>query len=94
MSAQALAETSVARRDEQDSPSLTLGLNAALYQLMRQRHLTIKDHKNAADRLFKKHCIEDGVPPATAHIYYLGLKLGGKPSTDPKNERKIQTATA
>ena len=64
----------------------------ALYQLMRQRHLTIKDHKNAADRLFKKHCIEDGVPSTTAQIYYLGLKLGGKPSADPKNERKTHVA--
>jgi hypothetical protein len=71
-----------------------LGLNDALYQLMRQRHLTIKDHKNAADRLFKKHCIEDGVPSASAHVYYLGLKLGEKPSTASKNERKIHPAPA
>ena len=31
----------------------------ALYQLMRLRKLTIKDHKEKADRLFKKICIED-----------------------------------
>ncbi len=64
----------------------------ALYQLMRHRKLTAKQHKDKADKLFKKLCIEDGVPHATAHIYYLGLKLGGKPSTDPKNMKKVHRA--
>ena len=64
----------------------------ALYQLMRLRKLTIKDHKEKADRLFKRICIEDGVSPATAHIYYIGLKLGGKPSADPKNRRPVRRA--
>jgi len=64
----------------------------ALYQLMRNRHLTAKQHKDKADKLFKKICIQDGVPRVTAQIYYLGLKLGGKPSTDPKNKKKVQRA--
>ncbi len=64
----------------------------ALYQLMRNRHLTAKAHKDKADKLFKKICIEDGVRRATAHIYYLGLKLGGKPHTDPKNRKKVHRA--
>ena len=64
----------------------------ALYQLMRLRKLTIKDHKEKADRLFKKICIEDGVSRAVAHAYYVGLKLGGKPSADPKNKRPIKRA--
>lgn len=64
----------------------------ALYQLMRQRHLSARAHKDKADRLFKKICIQDGVPSATAKIYYLGLKLGGKPATDPKNQKKVLRA--
>lgn len=27
-----------------------------------------------------------------AHIYYLGLKLGAKPSTDPKDGKPVHTA--
>ncbi|MBT6275499.1 MAG: DUF1353 domain-containing protein [Chromatiales bacterium] len=64
----------------------------ALYQLMRSRKLTIKEHKEKADKLFKKICIEDGVPKVTAEIYYLGLKLGGKPTADPKNKKKVHRA--
>ncbi|GMQ83853.1 MAG: hypothetical protein BMS9Abin06_0597 [Gammaproteobacteria bacterium] len=64
----------------------------ALYQLMRNKYLTAKQYKDKADKLFKKICIEDGVPRITAQIYYLGLKLGGKPSTDPKNKKKIHRA--
>ena len=64
----------------------------ALYQLMRHKHLKAKEHKDKADKLFKKICIEDGVPPATAKIYYLGLKIGGKPASDPKNKKKVHRA--
>lgn len=64
----------------------------ALYQLMRNKHLTAKQFKDKADKLFKNLCIEDGVHKGTAHIYYLGLKLGGKPSTDPKNTKKVRIA--
>jgi len=64
----------------------------AFYQLMRLRKLTIRGYKDRADRLFKSICIEDGVPKTTAHIYYLGLKLGGKPATDPKSERIVKRA--
>ena len=64
----------------------------ALYQLMRQKHLSAKKHKNRADKIFKKICIRDGVSRTKAHIYYLGLKLGGKPATDPKNVKKVKRA--
>ena len=64
----------------------------ALYQLMRYKHLKAKEHKDKADKLFKKICIEDGVPPVTAKIYYLGLKIGGKPASDPKNKKKVHRA--
>jgi len=64
----------------------------ALYQIMRHKHLKAKEHKDKADKLFKKICIEDGVPPVTAKIYYLGLKMGGKPASDPKNKKKVHRA--
>ena len=64
----------------------------ALYQLMRNKKLTAKAHKVKADKLFRKICIEDGVPRTTAYIYYLGLRLGGKPATDPKNKKKTHRA--
>lgn len=64
----------------------------AFYQLMRQKRLTQKSNKDKADKLFKKMCIKDGVPSAIAHAYYLGLKVGGKPNTEPKNKKKIHSA--
>ena len=64
----------------------------ALYQLMRHKHISSRQTKDKADRLFKKICIEDGVPRTTAQIYYLGLKMGGKPATDPKNKKKVYRA--
>jgi len=64
----------------------------AFYQLMRHKHLKVKEHKDKADKLFKKMCIQDGVPPITAKIYYYALKLSGKPSTDPKNKKKVKRA--
>ena len=64
----------------------------ALYQLMRHRKLTAKAHKDKADKIFKKICIEDGISKKTAAIYYYGLKIGGKPAADPKNKKDIQKA--
>jgi uncharacterized protein DUF1353 len=67
-------------------------IHDAFYQLMRHRRITAKEYKDKADRLFKNICIDDGVPAATAKIYYIGLKMGGKPSTDPKNKKKVHRA--
>jgi hypothetical protein len=64
----------------------------ALYQLMRLRLLSAKRDKDRADKLFRKLCIRDGVSHPTAEIYYLGLKLGGEPATDPKNAKKVYRA--
>lgn len=64
----------------------------ALYQLMRKKNLSRKEHKDKADKLFRKMCKEDGVPSAVAHIYYEALKKLGKPATDPKNAKKVKRA--
>ncbi|KAA3618533.1 MAG: DUF1353 domain-containing protein [Calditrichaeota bacterium] len=64
----------------------------ALYQLMRKRKLTAKKHKDKADKLFRRICIKDGVLVPVAQVYYQALKALGKPSTDPKNAKKIKKA--
>ena len=64
----------------------------ALYQLMRRRKLAVGKCRDKADKLFASICVEDGVPRRIARAYYLGLKLGGKPSADPKNMKPIKTA--
>jgi len=64
----------------------------ALYQLMRHKKLSAKAYKDNADKIFKNICIKDGVPKKIASAYYYGLKIGGKPSTDPKNKKKIHKA--
>jgi len=64
----------------------------ALYQLMRLKKLSATAHKDRADKIFKNICIKDGIPKKIASAYYLGLKLGGKPATDPKNKKKIHRA--
>ncbi|OBT09497.1 hypothetical protein A9264_14780 [Vibrio sp. UCD-FRSSP16_10] len=58
----------------------------AFYQLLRCGKLTA-DNKDNIDLLFKMLCICDGVDELTAHMYYLGLKLAGKPATEPKNRK-------
>ena len=64
----------------------------ALYQLMRLKKLSATAYKDSADKIFKNICIADGIPKKIASAYYLGLKLGGKPATDPKNKKKIHRA--
>ena len=64
----------------------------ALYQLMRQRKISSTKFKTKADRLFKKMCIQDGIPKHIAQAYYLGLKIGGKPATKPESRKKVHLA--
>ncbi|MEJ2766601.1 DUF1353 domain-containing protein [Photobacterium sp. MCCC 1A19761] len=64
----------------------------ALYQLMRNEFLDPDVYKDEADKIFEKICIEDGVLEEIAHVYYLGLKIGGRPSTDPKNKKVVHIA--
>lgn len=64
----------------------------ALYQLMRNGHLSAKKYKDIADRMFMDLCIQDGVPKKIAKAYYLGLKLGGRPSTEPRNQKEVHIA--
>ncbi len=67
-------------------------IHDALYQLMRKRKISAKEHKDRADRLFRKICKKDGVLSPVAQAYYEVLKKLGKPSTDPKNAKEIKRA--
>ncbi len=64
----------------------------ALYQLMRHKHLNLGTHRQKADKLFEKMCIEDGVPKGIARVFYIGLRVGGRPSADPANRKEILKA--
>lgn len=64
----------------------------ALYQLMRQRYLSVRNDRDKADKLFKKMCKEDGVLSVVAQTYYEVLKKLGKPNADPTNAKEIKKA--
>lgn len=59
----------------------------ALYQLMREGHLTEETYRDDADRLLQKICKEDGMWALRAWWVYQGVHLFGKPAADPANDR-------
>ena len=58
-----------------------------LYQLMRMDLLN-REYKKDADRLLQKMCIEDGMPRIRAWWVYMGLQIGGRDATLPKNRKR------
>ena len=63
----------------------------ALYQLMREEQLprTLRD---LADRLLRKHCIEDGMWRIRAWWVYQALRLFGAKNTLPSQRRPLLRA--
>lgn len=61
----------------------------ALYQLMRESHLSPEKHRNPADRLLRRMCREDGMGFLRAWWVYQGVKIFGKTSADPANKKPI-----
>ncbi|MEE9448996.1 MAG: DUF1353 domain-containing protein [Ignavibacteriaceae bacterium] len=61
----------------------------ALYQLMREKYLDNKEHRESADKLLQKMCKKDGMSSLRAWWVYLGVRLGGGPSADPANKKPI-----
>ncbi len=61
----------------------------ALYQLMREKPLVAGKFKKPADRLLEKVCIEDGMSKIRAQWVYYGVKIGGRPATDPANKKRV-----
>lgn len=58
----------------------------ALYQLMREGHLSEKLHRAAADKLLRKLCREDGMSAIRVWWVYQGVRLGGKSSATVSRE--------
>ncbi len=67
-------------------------IHDALYQLMREEHLSADKYRDIADRLLQNHCKEDGMTSLRAWIVYKALKFGGGPAADPANNKPIKFA--
>jgi hypothetical protein len=63
----------------------------ALYQLIRQKILPASLRK-AADKVFRKMCVHDGVPQWQAWTWYYGLRWLGSAAASPKNRKLIMVA--
>ena len=74
-----------------DIPSIMRGslVHDALYQLMRLKQLDHDKHREPADRLLQKICLEDGMIAPMAWLVYQSVHIGGDPSADPANEKPI-----
>ncbi|MFM2120146.1 MAG: hypothetical protein RL722_1614 [Pseudomonadota bacterium] len=59
----------------------------ALYQLMRERHLNLDQHRQPADRILELMCREDGMWWLRAWWVYLGVHYFGRPAADPSDKR-------
>ncbi len=64
----------------------------ALYQLMREGELDADVYKEPADRLLQAMCREDGMTSLRAWWVYHGVRLFGRPATDPANRKPITKA--
>ena len=64
----------------------------ALYQLMRNKELSTRSHRKAADQLFKDICKDDGVSNFRASVYYKALRKFGKPAASPQNKKIVHRA--
>ena len=61
----------------------------ALYQLMREGLLDHSLHREAADRILQSLCREDGMSALRAWWVYQGVRLFGKPASDPAQLRPV-----
>ena len=62
----------------------------ALYQLMRGKYLDYKKHRDYADELLRKMCVDDGMFKLWARYVYKLLRMFGeknaRPSEEPQDE--------
>ncbi len=64
----------------------------ALYQLMRNKEISSRTHRKAADQEFKDICKADGVSNLRASVCYKALRKFGKPAASPENKKKVVRA--
>ncbi len=77
-----------------DTPSFMRGslVHDALYQLMREGHLDPAVHREAADRILRALCLEDGMNPLWAWCVYQGVRLFADPAADPAADKPLRRA--
>ena len=64
----------------------------ALYQLMRQGHLSSHTWRKTADQVFRDLCKADGVSGYRANTWYRALRNFGKPAASPEGKKRIHRA--
>lgn len=60
----------------------------AIYQLIRQGYLG-EEHREPADKLLQKMCMEDKMSKLRARLVYLGVRVCGGPAADPENKKQV-----
>jgi hypothetical protein len=66
-------------------------IHDALYQLIREGWLFLK-HREAADKILRRVCIEDGMSRIRAWWVYHAVRVFGNPAADPACTRPCMTA--
>ena len=64
----------------------------ALYQLMRQEHLSDDQWREEADMELKRMCLEDGMPRVRAWWVHKAVRKGGGPAASPESRERIHEA--
>jgi hypothetical protein len=64
----------------------------ALYQLIREDKLSIDSHREVADRILRRICLEDGMNSVRAWGVYHAVRRFGDPSADPDKKRPTTKA--
>lgn len=59
-------------------------IHDALYQLMREGHLSL-DLRVVADEILREVCITDGMLKARADAWFIGVRCFADPAADPKS---------
>lgn len=77
-----------------DTPTFMRGslVHDALYQLMREGCLDRAIHREAADRILRALCLEDGMNPLRAWWVYHGVRLFADPAADPAADKPLLRA--
>lgn len=61
----------------------------ALYQLMREEVIDNELYRKKCDQALRNICIEDGMNRFRAWYVYHAVRIGGDPSADPANKKKV-----
>jgi hypothetical protein len=67
-------------------------IHDALYQLMRQEHISKDQWRDKADRELQRFCREDGMTKIRAWWVYKALSRWGDPAASPESKKEIREA--